>query len=160
MRGAAVARLVQAGEGCAVNAAEIRRWDLAARARYAYAPDAPGTNPWRSFADDVLAGRAWRGQCADLASTVLDLCDRAGAGLSGQFRLVVIAQGTSTPDHMIAAQVDDASGVWIVGDTFGSEPYPAEDCPHTAVRYQRMEEAMPDNIWHVGAPWTASSGLS
>lgn len=151
MRPAAVARVVQAGEGRAVNAAEIRRWDLAARARYVYQPDAPGTDTWRSHAPDVLAGCAWAGDCDDLASTVLDLCDRAGAQLPEQYRLIVTAPNGE--GHMIAAQVDDAGRIWIIGDTFGSEPYPAESCPHKPVRYQRMSEVA-DDTWREGAPWT------
>lgn len=136
-----------------MRADEIRAWDLKARAKYSYLADPPGEDTWRSHADDVLAGKDWSGDCDDLASTVLDLLGRAGEPLSNLYRVIVAANASAEPNHMIGAVADERGAVWVVGDTFGSEPYPAEDCPHRPVRYQRMSEVMPDNTWREGAPW-------
>lgn len=148
MQGAALACLVQA-----MTAAEIRRIDLEARAKFVYRSDPPGTNPWRSSADAVLASQAWTGECADLTSTVLDLMARAGEPLANLYRVAVSDRGRDQPDHMIGCTWDADEVCWVIGDTFG-EAYPAKDCAHRALLYQRMDEI---STWREGAPWACAS---
>lgn len=61
-------------------AADVRRWDQAARDGFTYAGDG-ALDTWRSHAADVLNSRPWRGDCDDLVSTVLDLLGRRGVPL-------------------------------------------------------------------------------
>lgn len=136
-----------------MNAAQIRDVDLRARAKFSYLADPPGYDNWRSHAADVEAGRAWQGDCDDLASTTLDLLGRAGLPLGQLYRLCVTSpQATNGPgvdDHQIGCVWDDAGAAWIVGDTYG-EAYPAKDCPHRTVRYQSLDDIF---TWRDGAPW-------
>lgn len=132
-----------------MDAERIRAVDLSARARFVYTPDPADRDTWRSHADDVLAGRVWEDDCDGLASTVLDLLARAGVALPALYRLVVDSSGCGRADHMIACAWDAAGACWIIGDTFG-EAYPAKDCRHRPLQYQRMDDAI---TWRDGAPW-------
>lgn len=130
----------------------INRWDRRARERWRYLADA--ADAWRSHADDVLAGRAWRGDCDDLASTALDLLARAGCPLDRLWRLIVTAAGGQR--HMVGCVQADDGRLWIVGDTFGA-CYRAESMAHSPVQSCRLDEAHADDnrgLWREGAPWT------
>lgn len=133
-----------------MRADAIRAADTRARAGFAYRADLVivGDN-WRSHADDALAGRPWSGDCDDLTSTVFDLLTRAGAGLSGLYRLLVSTRDGKTVDHMVGATWDDAGRCWIIGDTFGA-CYPAADCAHIVIRYQTLDNI---DVWRDGAPF-------
>src|ERR1700744_2773085 len=99
-----------------MRATEIFHWEQEARAEFSYTPDA-GPDVWLSHADDVLAARPWEDDCDGLASTVLDLCNRAGLDKSDAYRLRVYASNGSG-GHMVGAVKDTANQFWIVGDTF------------------------------------------
>lgn len=133
-----------------MDAEAIQRWDALARSNWTYyeVPDGV-TRLWRSFADDARAGKPWRGDCADLASTVLDLLARAGTPTSNLYRLEVDSSACGHVDHMIGATWDDAGLAWIVGDTF-RPAYPAEQCPHRVIEYQRLDATY---VTRQGAPW-------
>lgn len=130
---------------------EIKHWDLRARERFTYLADVGDT--WRSHADEVLRGEAWRGDCDDLASTVLDLLGRAGLPLDQQYRLEVDSKGGDQVDHLIACALDGGGELWVVGDTFGVA-YRAGDMMHAPVQYQRMSEFPTVRL---GAPWSAKT---
>lgn len=102
-----------------LTAAEIKKIDLAARQRFTYVADKPGRDQWRSFADSVLTGSPWTGDCDDLTFTTLDLLHRAGHDPAAFLRLMVSTTGTDRVDHMIGAAEDADGQTWIVGDTFG-----------------------------------------
>jgi len=130
---------------------EIKHWDSKARSGFVYVPD-PGTDTWRSHADDVLANRSWQGDCDDLVSTVLDLLGRAGVPLDHRYRLEVASRHSGQINHLVGAVVADDGGFWIVGDTFGAA-YPAADMRHTAYEYSRLSEG---KIVRQGAPWVTA----
>lgn len=102
-----------------LTARQIAEIDLQARRGFSYVADKPGRDQWRSFADAVLAGQEWTGDCDDLTCTTLDLLHRAGADREGMTRIMVSTTGGNTVDHMIGAIQDDQRVTWIVGDTFG-----------------------------------------
>lgn len=138
-----------------MNADQIMALDAQARQGWTYLADPVNDDNWRSHADDVLAGRPWQGDCDDLASTVLDLAGRQGVPLASRYRLEVVSPGGVPPcDHMIAAMVDDAGQFYTVGDTFGVAA-PASACPHTAYRYQRMDDwdSAGQPVFRAGFPW-------
>lgn len=134
-----------------MRASEIKHWDARARERFGYLADVGDT--WRSHADAVLRGEAWSGDCDDLASTALDLLGRAGLALDQQYRLEVDSKGGSQVNHLVACVVDDAGGLWIVGDTFGVA-YRAGGMMHAPIQYQHMSELPTVRL---GAPWTAKA---
>ena len=135
-----------------MNADQIRSIDAGARLHFTYRPDG-SRDLWRSHADAVLSGRAWAGDCDDLASTVLDLLGRAGLALEKRYRLAASTRGTETVDHLIAAAMDANGGFWIVGDTFGPA-YPAGRCRHRLIEYQNLAEVRTgERRWRAGAPW-------
>lgn len=130
--------------------AAIREWDLKARELYTRRADPPDYDNWRSYADDVLAGRPWAGDCDDLTSTVVDLLNRAGVPKSGLYRVLVNASGARFIDHMIGCVWDDDGRAWIVGDALAGEPYPAEQCRYPVCRYETLDAL---KTWRSGAPW-------
>lgn len=135
-----------------MNITDITKADKDARSRYTYKADPANDDNWRSHADEVLHHVAWEGDCDDLASTVLDLLDRAGMKLEDQYRLIVWATGHV--GHMVACVFDDDGTPWIVGDTYVAYPYTAVNMPHIPNLYQKMTEVVPDDIWHKNVPWT------
>lgn len=140
-----------------MNKADISAADAAARLQFTYKEDAPGiaNNLWRSFADNVLAGKPWQGDCSDLTSTVLDLLCRKDEVLENQYRLVVISGvDGDTPDHLIGCAVADDGSMWIVADTFFNTIYDPVSIPHGAYIYNRLSEAGANPIWRTGFPWT------
>lgn len=135
-----------------MDAEAIQRWDALARANWTYYEVPDGTTRlWRSFAAQALAGHAWSGDCADLSATALDLLSRAGTLTSNLYRLEVDSSNCGHADHCIAATWDDQGQAWIVGDTF-HPAYPAGQCLHTPVSYQRLDETY---VTRQGAPWAA-----
>jgi hypothetical protein len=136
-----------------MHADQIKATDAAARARFTYRGDGL-FDQWRSHADDVLAGRAWAGDCDDMASTVLDLLGREGLALDRRFRMWVASRGTMI-DHMVACAVDDQGRFWIVGDTF-APAYPAGDMRHSPMQSWRLDERRADGTPNLreGAPFT------
>lgn len=132
-----------------MRARALQDADGRARLRFTYQPDLSDRDNWRSHADDVEAGRDWSGDCDDLASTVLDLLARASVPLDQLYRLIVSTRRNDAPDHMMACAWDDRGACWIIGDTFGPA-YPAQDCPHQPLQYQRMDDI---GVWRDGAPW-------
>lgn len=132
----------------------IRKTDHRARALFTYKGDALNMDTWRSFADQVLAGDAWAGDCDDLASTILDLLGRDGLPLNRRYRLLIATQGDGWIDHQAACVQDDQGRFLMVGDTFG--PAYSPPCISGAIRrYQRMDEWRGDGrpLWRDGAPF-------
>lgn len=127
---------------------EIITWDRRARAQWTYISDPADKDIWRSHADDVLANRPWGDDCDGLAETVLDLCCRAGLARACAYRLVVKASSDGS-GHMVGCVIDVVGRMWIVGDTFVPNPYPAEAMRHRADIYNRLSE----QAWRGGAPW-------
>jgi hypothetical protein len=129
-----------------------------ARRGYSYQRDGE-TDIWLSHYDDVVADRLWSDDCDGLAETVLDLIARRGYPLSLLYRLAVFAPNGE--GHMAGAGVDDAGRVWILGDTFGTGPYRAENVRHTPKIYNRLDETWgrdpktgkPISKWRKGFPW-------
>lgn len=137
-------------------AAEVRRWDSAARDRFTYESDGQ-FDTWRSHAAAVLESKPWRGDCDDLVSTVLDLLGRRGAALEHRFRLLVDS-GSGKVDHMIGAVLTSDRRFMVVGDTF-APAYGAASGPHRCIAYQRMDEwnEKGEPVWRAGAPWSPSA---
>lgn len=134
-----------------MRATEIFHWEQEARGEFSYTPD-QGPDVWLSHADDVLAAHPWEDDCDGLASTVLDLCNRAGLDKSDAYRLRVYASNGSG-GHMVGAVKDTANQFWIVGDTFAVAPYPAEQLQHRPIDYNRLSETP----WRGGLPWALSN---
>lgn len=139
-------------------AAEIKVIERLCRARWSYKIN--DVHKWRSYGDDILAGKSWQGDCTDLASSVLDLAGRRGAPLDKRYRLLVSVAGTDVPDHMVGVMVDDAGSWWIVGDTFEGTigPYPATRLAYRPCEYNRLDEidANYQPTWRAGLPWSAA----
>ena len=148
MPGSALASMVQ------LTFPEARRIDALARLRFRYLVTEFSLLHWRSHADDVLAGKAWSGPCADLTSTVLDLATREGAALEDCYRLLVSLSGQHKPDHMVGCILTSDDGFVIVGDTT-HKPYSHSAMTHGPCEYNRLSEAGKDPIWRTGVPWKA-----
>lgn len=141
-----------------VNSEDFNKQEAKARAGYSYQLDG-ATDVWLSHADEVLRGSLWADDCDGLAETILDLIARAGCPLNRLYRLAVIAPNGE--GHMTGAGVDDAGRVWILGDTFATGPYRAENVRHTAKIYNRLDETWgrdpvtgkPIAKWRKGFPW-------
>jgi hypothetical protein len=144
---------------------QIQHWERIARQGFSYVADNARTtdeDKWFSRGDEAVAGKPWTGDCANLASTVLDLCGRAGMPLSVRYFLVVIAQGTQE-GHAVGCVSDDTGKLLIVGDTFADAPYPAAEMKHMPVDYHRLSEAemidgRPVFKWRAGIPWEVVNG--
>lgn len=133
--------------------AALRGLDAQVRANWTYRADPAGIDIWRSSAAEVMAGHAWSGDCADLASTFLDLAARRGQPLDRLYRIIANAAGAQYGDHMAAAAAADDGSLWLCGDTFPPGCYPAGVQAWAPVRYQRMSEAA-RGVWRDRAPWT------
>lgn len=96
----------------------LKSADAKARRNFTYKSDS-GPDTWRSHADVALAGKSWRGDCDDLASTSADIAIRMGAKKADLWFAVVSSTGESRGDHMIAIGRDEQGMFWVVGDTFG-----------------------------------------
>lgn len=138
---------------------EIKAIESLCRARWTY--KIVNVQQWRSYGDDILAGKPWEGDCTDLASSVLDLAGRRGAPLDKRYRLLVSVAGTDVPDHMVGIAVDDTESWWVVGDSFEgvTGPYPAVRLAYTPCEYNRLSEVSSDfePIWRHGLPWAVAS---
>lgn len=109
---------------------EIKRLDRLARKNFTYVKDPDGRDEWTSHAEDVLAGRPWKGDCDDLASTVMDLIYQAKVALPHAMRrLMVSTTGGDIVDHMVGMIQDRDGKTWIIGDTFGP-CYRWHECKH------------------------------
>lgn len=146
MLGAARSGVVQ------MNIADAKIADHHARQGYTYEATDWELYHWRSHADAVLSNIPWRGPCADLTSTVLDLLTRNGADLKDCYRLLVSSTGGDKPDHTVGCVLTGDGGMWIVGDTF-NEAYPHHEMQHRGLEYNRLSEAGPNPIWREGNPW-------
>lgn len=140
-----------------MNKAAIDALDAQVRRNWSYRADAPGVanNLWRSFADDVLAGKAWQGDCSDLVATFNDLASRQGVALDRLYRVIVVSGvDGAKPDHQIAAVEDDDGAMWVAADTFFPWPYPPHSIQHKPHCYNRLSEAGDNPIWRDGFPWS------
>jgi hypothetical protein len=147
--------------GAPVKADTIITWDAEARTRWTYKADPVDYDNWRSHAFDVIAGRAWEDDCDGLAFTVLDLVGDSrsptGAPMTDRYMVIVASDPSKSRalDHMIGAVIDDAGGMWIVGDTAGPA-YRAEECTYGPGLYWRLSDRNPDTgkpQYHGGFPW-------
>lgn len=130
----------------------IKKADALARKKFTYKNDPKGTDRWRSFSKDVLAGKYWQGDCDDLASTTLDILAQQNPGidLSKLYRFCVKSPDCPPKvpyDHMVAGAVTD-KGLYIIGDTFGS-PVPVKSSKHKISRYSKLSEGI---TWRAGVP--------
>lgn len=134
---------------------QARKIDADARRYFTYQAAPFNLTHWRSFRDDVLAGRPWSGACADLTSTVLDIATHMdfGAPLSECFRLLVSIDGSDKPNHMVGCIRMAGTGFAIVGDTTRPGIYPASDMRHRHFEYNCLAEAGTDPVWRGGVPW-------
>lgn len=131
-------------------AAEVRYWDLLARRVFIYTPDG-NIDEWRSHADEALRGETIRDDCDGLASTVVDLCFRAGCPEDMLNRLAVKASSDGS-GHMVAGIETEDAGFIIAGDTFRA-PYPAAEIRHKPIMYRKLSEP----VWRDGFPFTILS---
>lgn len=146
---------------------DIRHWEELARKGFKYVADNAKTvaeDKWTSRADEALAGKPWPGDCANLATTVLDLCGRAGVPLFDRFFLVVEADpgDGKLVGHAVGAIEDEDGLMWIVGDTFSEAPYMAQRMRHIPVDYHwqsevEMVDGKPVFKWRKGIPWAVKT---
>ena len=123
---------------------KIKEADKKARSKYTYKYDPAGTDQWRSFAKDVLAGKAWKGDCDDLASTACELAYRLGVPLKALWFANVSSKRTTKIDHMIAfAKIEDR--LYVIGDTFGP-CYLATQMSHGPTRGDKFYVANLTNV--------------
>ena len=136
-----------------MNEHDIRVADREARGNHIYLSDPPLNDNWRSHAPEALGGRKWKGDCDDIASTALDILGKHNMPLKSRWRLLVAANGASEVNHMVAAACDGDGHFWIVGDTF-DPTYPAGQCPHLILHYNRLDERKGNKaVWRDGAPF-------
>lgn len=138
-----------------VKPSDILRIDVEVWKHFRYLADPAGLDTWRSYADDVLRGASFLGDCDDLASTCLDLATREGAPLEKLYRLEVGAAGSKTVNHMLAAAEADDGAIYTFGDTFG-RAMPASHFLHRGICYQRMDEWIVPGVKPLvrgGVPW-------
>lgn len=130
--------------------------DSRARQHFTYAPEPIGQDEWRSYADKVRAKEPFKGDCDDLASTVLDLVTGwiADGSVEGEtsdlFRLCVKSPACppwQAYDHMVAAYIH-AGDLFCFGDTNGSIQRPRER-GYSIAQYSRVSEGI---VWRKGAP--------
>lgn len=138
-----------------MNSEEARQVDAQARERFAYEVSPFNLTHWRSHRDAVLAGQPWRGACADLTSTVLDIATRKNdaAPLSACFRLLVSIDGGPDPDHAVACIRTSDAGFVILGDTTRPGTYLRGTMLHRPHSYNCLVEAGVNPIWRGGVPW-------
>lgn len=110
----------------------IRELDRQARARYTYVLDKP-KDSWRSWADHVLAGLPWSGDCDDLTATVLDLITREGHPPQDCSYLMVDSTGGVKIDHMVGLILSPEGEQYVVGDTFETI-YSVRKMRHTPIQ--------------------------
>lgn len=95
--------------------------EIDGKARAALRLRADRKDVWRSYADKVLKGDRFAGDCDDLVSTVLDLWTRAGAPAHQIGRIVLdnpFPEEGGDPQHMVATiEIDGV--VYIAADTYG-----------------------------------------
>lgn len=121
----------------------IKAADSKARARFTYKLDAGDT--WRSHAAVALAGKAWRGDCDDLASTASDIAIRMGAKKADMWFAVVSSTRNGRVDHMIAIAKDQRGVFWVIGDTFGPA-YKLSTMKHELIDVHNL--TWPISEWH------------
>jgi hypothetical protein len=123
---------------------KLIKWDSAARKYYTYEYDKVlygKSDKWVSKADDVLAGKAWKGDCDDLGSTVLDLLLRDGYPKKYLYRCLVNTKGfTDKIDHFIAL-ASDGNAMYVIGDTFGPI-YPLKKIKHKIVAVSNVTDGL------------------
>ena len=134
--GAAVAAalFLCASIASAIPAARIQEIDALVEARFSYAlppehlPDPENISSLRA----VRAGRAWTGDCDDLAITTLDALRQSGVGKDRMKALfvAVVEDGRVLGFHLIGVVADDEGREWVVGDTM-TTPFPAAALPAT-----------------------------
>jgi hypothetical protein len=131
--------------------------DTIARRRWTYLADPVGHDTWISHADEALNGIPWRGDCDDLAETVLDLLGRGGQALDKRWRLFADTDGDGKVDHLMGCAEDDAGTFWIVGDTGCSASIAPSD--YTIIEYHRLDQFRPDGSPDVrgGTPWVSKA---
>jgi hypothetical protein len=130
---------------------ELKQTDLQARTKFQFRPDGP-IDTWRSYADQVIRGISWAGDCDDLSSTVLDLLGRRGVPLEDRYRVLVSMAKNGKVDHMIGMVVDSHGKFWIVGDT-NQQIYPARAIYYQAIEYNRLSETINGApVWRQGLP--------
>lgn len=139
----------------------VQNADGVARRNFFYEAEGMGRDEWRSHAPEAIAGRNWRGDCDDLASTALDiLSQNISPGparnelLSRMYRLKVKSEQCppGVPfDHMIAA-VKVGRDLWIIGDTF-LKAHKVEQSPHYLLKPGRIHshsKVSEGVVWRAG----------
>lgn len=132
---------------------QIAEIDALARKHFTYVPDLKGHDTWRSHSDDAVAGRAWSGDCDDLASTVLDILFLRGMKLADLYRLEVSIAKNGMVDHLIGCAKDEDGNFWIVGDTEFSSVYHGSSMVYEPLTYNRLSEAGENPVIRIGRPW-------
>lgn len=101
-----------------LNYARIREIDRQIRARFTYTGDGK-KDAWLSYADRVLEGLPWAGDCDDLTATILDMVTREGHPPGDCYYLMVDSTGGTKIDHMVGLILSPEGEQYVVGDTFG-----------------------------------------
>ena len=122
-----------------MNAYQIAEIDNRVRLKFTYVRDE--YDMWTSYADEILRGENIKGDCDDLASTVLDIMAREGADPAKMYRAQVSTTKTGPVDHMVGMITDDLGRLWIVGDTFKSA-YRANRMSHRLVKTAKLSEGL------------------
>jgi hypothetical protein len=134
-----------------LSSRELKQTDLEARTKFYYRPDGP-VDTWRSYADQVIRGVSWAGDCDDLSSTVLDLLGRRGVPLKDRYRVLVSMAKNGKVDHMIGLAIDNHGKFWVVGDT-NQQIYPVRAIYYQAIEYNRLSEMVDgEPVWRKGFP--------
>lgn len=120
---------------------------------FTYEGERPGKDVWRSHADDAMAGKRWRGDCDDLASTALDILIRTNPGIDQSKLYRMCVRSPQCPadvpyDHMVAGAMIRPGLLVIFGDTF-AHPHAYVRSPHRIVRYAAVSEGV---VWRDGHP--------
>ena len=137
----AAALFLCASVASAIPAARIQQIDAQVEQRFRYVlppdglPDPENVSSLRA----VRAGRAWTGDCDDLAITTLDALAQSGVPRDRMKALfvAVVADGRVLGFHLIGVVTDDEGRGWVVGDTI-TTPFPAAALPATP--YVVLEE--------------------
>lgn len=79
-------------------------------------------NHWASYADVVIAGKVFEGNCDNYVFTLLDYMERQGYAMKTVRRALVSNAGTKDLDHMVAL-VPIKGEWWVFADTTVAAPY-------------------------------------
>jgi hypothetical protein len=139
--------------GARMNINDVQTLEHKLRQGFSYQADfasTPAENHWRSYYEKAAAGETWSGNCSDLTSTILDGLCRGGLNLSDGYFLAVFDY-LQHGGHAVGCVKTDDGRMWVVGDTFATQSYPAETMRHKPDIYHRLSE--PVTEWRKGVPW-------